>query len=214
MRRERGRDARAAPIAEDEPMSPPPPFYFGVMSPYSWLAAERIDELLPQARWRGVLAGVVFAAHGRTSWGLTERRAEGLADCEARAAARGLGPLAWPRDWPTSDLHAGRAMIFADRLGLLHQFALAAMRMAFREGADLAERGVVLEAGRRAGIDAGDLGDALADPEVKLQLRALNDEALAAGVFGVPTVIVDGELFWGDDRLEDAAAALRLKGAG
>jgi len=153
----------------------------------------------------------VFAAHGRTSWGLTERRAEGLADCEARARARGLAPLVWPRDWPTSDLHAGRAMIFADRLGLLHQFALAAMRMAFREGANLAERDVVLEAGRRAGIDAGDLGEALSEPSVKQELRALNDEALAAGVFGVPTVVLDGELFWGDDRLGDAADAFRLK---
>ncbi|MBA3807273.1 MAG: disulfide bond formation protein DsbA, partial [Solirubrobacterales bacterium] len=57
-----------------------PVFYFGAMSPYSWLAAERIEQLLPEAHWRGVLAGVIFAAHGRTSWGLTEARAAGLAD--------------------------------------------------------------------------------------------------------------------------------------
>ncbi len=44
-------------------------------------------------------------------------------------------------------------------------------------------------------------------PEIKHALRELNDEALAAGVFGVPTVLVGGELFWGDDRLEEAAAA-------
>jgi 2-hydroxychromene-2-carboxylate isomerase len=189
--------------------SSPPTFYFGAMSPYSWLAAERIEGVLAQARWRGVLAGVIFAAHGRTSWGLTERRAEGLADCEARAEAYGLGPIRWPPQWPTSDLLIARAMLVAERRGLLRALALGAMRMAFREGADLSERDVVLEAGRRAGLDPAELAEGVVDPEVKLQLRALVDEALAAGVFGVPTVVVDGELFWGDDRLDAAAAAHR-----
>jgi 2-hydroxychromene-2-carboxylate isomerase len=191
-------------------MSPsPPPFYFGAMSPYSWLAAERIEQVLPQARWRGVLAGVIFAAHGRTSWGLTERRAEGLAECEARADTYGLGAIRWPEQWPTSDLLAARGMLVAERRGLLRPFALEAMRMAFREGADLAEREVVLEAGRRALLDPAELEEGLADAEIKQELRELNDEALAAGVFGVPTVIVAGELFWGDDRLVEAALAYR-----
>jgi 2-hydroxychromene-2-carboxylate isomerase len=191
--------------------SSPPIFYFGAMSPYSWFAAERIEQLLPEARWRGVLAGVVFAAHGRTSWGLTEARAAGLADCEARAASYGLGPISWPREWPTSDLHAARAMLVAEERGLLRPFSLAAMRMAFREGADLADRAVVLEAGARVGIDRGELDLAMQAPEIKQALRELNDEALAAGVFGVPTVIVGGELFWGDDRLQEAAQAYRTQ---
>jgi 2-hydroxychromene-2-carboxylate isomerase len=203
----------------------PPSFYFGVMSPYSWFAAERIRRLLPQARWRGVLAGVVFKEHGRTSWGLTERRAEGLADCEARASEHGLGPIIWPDPWPTSDLLAGRAMAFCelrDRrtapadnaadssvLGdsLLQTFALAAMRMAFLEGADLELLDAVLEAGRRSAIDEHELCDALKHQRVKDELRAITGEATSAGVFGVPTVLVGGELFWGDDRLQDAASA-------
>jgi 2-hydroxychromene-2-carboxylate isomerase len=189
----------------------PPTFYFGAMSPYSWFAAERIEQLLPEARWRGVLAGVVFAAHGRTSWGLTDARAAGLADCEKRADAYGLGPILWPREWPTSDLHAARAMIAAEQRGLLKQFALAAMCMSFREGADLADRDVVLEAASRVGIERTELEDALQAPAVKQALRDLNDEALAAGVFGVPTVLFGGELFWGDDRLEDAAQAYRAQ---
>ena len=186
----------------------PPIFYFGAMSPYSWLAAERIEQLLPEARWRGVLAGVIFSAHGRTSWGLTDARAAGLADCEARAQSYGLGPIRWPREWPTSDLHAARAMLVAEQHALLEQFSLAAMRMAFREGADLSDRGVVLEAAGRVGLDRDELGLAMQTPAIKQALHALNDEALAAGVFGVPTVLVGEELFWGDDRLEDAAVAL------
>lgn len=189
--------------------APVPVFFFGAMSPYSWFAAERIEALLPEARWRGVLAGVVFKAHDRVSWGLTERRAEGIADCEQRAAMYGLGAIRWPQPWPTSDLQIARAMIYAERQDRLKALALSAMRMAFREGADLEQSATVLEAGRRCGIDPGELEAALADPEIKQGLREVNDEALSAGVFGVPTVLVAGELFWGDDRLQEAAEAYR-----
>lgn len=203
----------------------PPSFYFGVMSPYSWFAAERIERVLPQARWRGVLAGVVFKQHGRTSWGLTERRAEGIADCELRAREHGLGSIVWPQPWPTSDLLAGRAMAFCERRdrgaepagstaaapgpgeSLLKTFALAAMRMAFLEGADLEQLDAVIEAGRRSAIEEHELREALGAQSVKDELRAITAEAVAAGVFGVPTVRVGDELFWGDDRLQDAAAA-------
>jgi 2-hydroxychromene-2-carboxylate isomerase len=190
-----------------------PVFYFGAMSPYSWFAAERIGQLLPQARWRGVFAGAIFKANGRSSWGLGERRGAGIADCQARAAAHALGPMRWPQPWPTNDVTIARAMLFAQRRGVLEPFALAAMRMAFREGADLGQTPVVLEAGRRVGIDEQALQRALADPEIKDALRAATDEALAAGVFGVPTVAVGAELFWGDDRLEQASAVASRAGA-
>jgi len=186
-----------------------PRFYFGAMSPYSWLAAERIGELLPEARWRGVLAGAVFKANGRTSWGLTDGRARRIADCEARARARGIGPIRWPDPWPTSDLHVARAMAFAEAEGALERYALCAMRLAFLEGADLSTLAAVLEAARRVDLDAVAVERALGEPAIKDALRATTDEALALGVFGVPTVAVAGELFWGDDRLPEAAGRAR-----
>jgi 2-hydroxychromene-2-carboxylate isomerase len=202
----------------------PPRFYFGAMSPYSWLAAERIETLLPEARWRGVFAGAVFKANGRSSWGLGEGRGEGMAECEARATEYGLGTIRWPVPWPTSDLLIARAMTFASRMPastpasraagggeLLRRLALAAMRLAFLEGGDLGEADTVLEAADRAGLDRRELGEALVDPEIKQALRECTDEAVALGVFGVPTVVVDGELYWGDDRLREAAAAHRAR---
>jgi 2-hydroxychromene-2-carboxylate isomerase len=205
------------------PSSASASFYFGAMSPYSWLTAERIERLLPNARWRGVLAGALFKQAGRVSWGLTERRAAGIADCEERAAAHGLGPIVWPDPWPTSDLLIARAMSFCelhpgaaaseptppsehnDRL--LRAFALAAMRLEFLEGVDLGELDAVIEAGRRAGIEEAALRDGLQAPAVKDTLRAITAEAVAGGVFGVPTICVGGQLFWGDDRLAEATAA-------
>jgi 2-hydroxychromene-2-carboxylate isomerase len=132
-------------------------FFFGAMSPYSWLAAERIGALIPEAQWRPVFAGALFKARDRTSWGLTERRAAGMADCEARARARGLGEMRWPDPWPTVDVDAGRAMLFAAAHDRLQAFALEAMRMAFRAGRDLAELSTLCEAGQRAGLDGAEL---------------------------------------------------------
>jgi 2-hydroxychromene-2-carboxylate isomerase len=201
----RARGARCAIMSFVSP--PAPVFFFGAMSPYSWLAAERIARVLPQARWRGVFLGGLFKANGRASWGLTERRGQGLADCAARARERGLGPIRWPDPWPTNDLLVARAMVHAEASGVLEPFALSAMRLAFLDGRDLAEPAAVIEAGRRAGIGAAELEAALQDPAVKDALRGVTDEAIALGVPGVPTVALGTQLFWGDDRLQEAARA-------
>ena len=87
------------------------------------------------------------------------------------------------------------------------------MRLAFLEGSDLGTLEPVLEAARRAGLDPAELERALGEQEVKDALGRATDEALALGVFGVPTVLVAGELFWGDDRLEDAADAAGRAGS-
>ncbi len=190
--------------------APEPVFYFGAMSPYSWFAAERIAGLLPEARWRGVLAGAVFKANDRTSWGLTDRREAGIADCEQRAAQHGLGPIVWPNPWPTSDLLVARAMTFADSLGRLKPYALAAMRLCFLEGRDLGEPEVVLQAAARSGLNPRELEQAIAGQAVKDALRDLTAEAIDAGVFGVPSIVIGEELYWGDDSLERAVQAYRV----
>lgn len=191
-----------------------PLFFFGAMSPYSWLAAERIDSLIPGARWGPVFAGGLFKAHDRTSWGLTERRKQGMADCEARARVHGLGEICWPDPWPTLDLAVGRAMFLAGEHNRLREFALEAMRLAFREGRDLGELPAILEVGERVGLDAAETQAAVTAPRFKIALREATDAALARGVFGVPTVAIGAKLFWGDDQLEQAATevAFRVQG--
>src|SRR5271166_77269 len=185
---------RRTAMRDDHRVQASPPRFFGAMSPYSWLAAERIDGLLTHAQWQGVLAGAIFRANDRVSWGLSERRSAGIADCEARAAEHGLGPIRWPEPWPTSDLLVARAMAFAEARGALKPFALVAMRLAFLGGVDLGDLEAVLEAARLAGIDPHEMQGALADPVVKDALRSVTEEALALGVFGVPTVAIGDEL--------------------
>ena len=189
-------------------------FFFGAMSPYSWFAAERIDAVLPEASWRPVFAGGLFRAAGRASWGLDERRAAGIADCEARAAAHGLGPIRWPEPWPTNDVLVARAMIIAAEAAVLRRFARAAMRLAFLEGADLGEPAAVAEAARRVALDPEEVAQGAPRPEVKERLRTETDAAHALGVIGVPSVVVGDEVSWGDDRLEQAAATARSAASG
>jgi 2-hydroxychromene-2-carboxylate isomerase len=185
----------------------PPVFFFAAMSTYSWISAERIAAVLPSARWKPVTAAFIFKAAGRTPWGLTDRREAGIADCEERARRLGLGDISWPQPWPTSDIPVARAMTYADSIGRLRPYALSAMRLAFREGANLELVETLLEAARRCGIDERELASGIEDPAIKDRLRETTDEASALGVFGIPTVIVAGDLFWGDDRLDEAARA-------
>ena len=135
-----------------------------------------------------------------------------MAEIESRAAAYGLPAIRWPRPWPGDYLTAMRAATWAQSLGAANVFAIAATRRAFVEGRDLTLLPEVLGAVEAAGLDATAAEAAVGDPAVKLALREATEAAHARGVFGVPTVAVGDELFWGDDRLEEAARA--VAGAG
>ncbi len=187
-------------------------FYFDLASPYAYLAAERVSGLfteaeLEQPEWRPILVGALMKEYGRTPWGLTDERELNLAEIERRAAAYGLPPLVWPEPMPTNSLTAMRAATFAKQTGRTVSFALAAFRQAFAAGRDLGDPDNVAIAGAACELHPRALLKAVATNGVKEELRRATEEAAAAGVRGVPTVVVGGEVFWGDDRLEDAIAA-------
>lgn len=186
-------------------------FYFDLGSPYAYLTAERIDDVLPEpAVWQPVSLGGLFKVNGRSSWALggDDSRQGGIAEVERRARGYGLETMCWPEPWPTNYLYAMRAATYAFQVGHGREFAIEAFRHAFASGRDLALEENVLDAAERAGLDREMVDEATRDPEIKSALRTATDAAHALGVFGVPTVIVGEEIFWGDDRLPDAAAAL------
>jgi 2-hydroxychromene-2-carboxylate isomerase len=184
-------------------------FYFDVGSPYAYLASERLDRVLPgEVRWQPVLLGGLFKLTGRSSWALGDyrRRQAGMAEIERRARGYGLAPIVWPDPWPSDYLDAMRVITWAFAIGQGHEVARALFREGFQRGRELSIEAHVLAAVAAAGLDRRDASDAMRDVEVKRALREATESAHALGVFGVPTVAVGGELFWGDDRLEDAAA--------
>jgi 2-hydroxychromene-2-carboxylate isomerase len=188
-----------------------PRFFVDVGSPYAWLAAERVEAVLPVAPvWEPVLLGAIFAARGWGSWAETDGRAAGMAEVERRAVAYGLGPLRWPEPWPGNMLLAMRCAVAACERGAGRAFFLAALRLGFVHGRDLSDPAAVTDAASTAGIEGDELLAAASTPEVKAALRARTEQAIALGVVGVPTVLVGTQAFWGDDRLEDAARSLHL----
>lgn len=185
-------------------------FYFDLGSPFAYLASERLGEVLPDVAWQPVSLGALFKLNGRSSWSLEghERRQTGMAEVERRARTYGLRAVRWPDPWPSNYLMAMRAATFAFCVGRGREFTLSAFRRAFQLGEDLSVPANVIEAAVDAGLDAQETEAATQDPVVKLALREATDAAHALGVFGVPTIAIDGELFWGDDRLAEAAHRL------
>jgi 2-hydroxychromene-2-carboxylate isomerase len=179
------------------------------------LAAERLETVLRgPVRWQPVLLGGLFKLTGRSSWALGDyrRRQVGMAGIERRARGYGLPAIVWPDPWPSDYLAAMRVVTWAFVAGRGHEAAMRAFRDAFHRGRDLSIEAHVLAAAASVGLDRGDAKDAMRDPAIKRMLRDATESAHALGVFGVPTVEVAGELFWGDDRLEDAAEHARSVG--
>jgi len=176
--------------------------YYDLGSPYAYLAVERAAAVLGAApELRPVLLGAIFAARGHGSWAHTAARAGNVAEVERRAAVYGLPPVRWPPGWPPNTLAAMRAAVWAGRAGRGEAFARAAFRRAFAGGADLADLGVLADVATEVGLPGGDIVSALAAADIKDELRARTDAALALGVRGVPTVAVDGRLLFGADAL-------------
>jgi len=188
-----------------------PVFYFDLGSPFAYLTAGRVDSLFHEpVTWQPVSLGALFKLTGRSSWALgdPEHRQTGMADIEARARRYGLPPMRWPDPWPSHYLMAMRAATYAFAAGRGREFTMQAFRDAFTEGRDLSLRENVLRAAERAGLDPTSVEAAAQDPAIKAELREATDAAYERGVFGVPTIAVADELFWGDDRADAAAAAL------
>lgn len=186
-------------------------FYFDLGSPYAYLSAERLDVMIREAvHWQPVLLGGLFRLTGRSSWALGDyrRRQVGMAEIERRTRSYGLPPMRWPDPWPRDYLLAMRACTFAFETGRGRIFTMQAFRDAFGRGIDLSIPARVYEAARQAGVDRDAMQAAVRDPRIKQRLRDATDAAFERGVSGVPTLAIDDELFWGDDRLDDAVAHL------
>lgn len=186
-------------------------FYYDLNSPYAYLAAQRIDAVLPvKPAWQPIAFGPLVIAIGKLPWSLREHeRGPGMAEVERRAADRGLPPVAWPDGWPAENysIAAPRAALHAATPAQRRALSLELFRLTFVEGLTLDPERVVA-AGGRVGIDEAELRAALAGQDLKSELREATDAARERGVTGIPTVAVGDQLFWGDDRLEDAATAM------
>jgi 2-hydroxychromene-2-carboxylate isomerase len=153
---------------------------------------------------------VIVQKLGKRPWSFQEDRRANFEEIAQRAAERGLPEVRYPEGWPAESysLKPLRAALLASDEQQLRAVSRALYKTMFVDGQHLADTDTVLDAAERAGMDREFVREGIELEETKQRLRRQTDEALARGVTGVPTVAIDGELFWGDDRLEEAAAAL------
>jgi 2-hydroxychromene-2-carboxylate isomerase len=186
-------------------------FFFDFGSPYAYLASERIDSMIPDVEWKPFAFPFLLHHHGRLEEAMGRDFPAVLAEVSERAAERGLPPVSPPPGWPNEiwSLAPLRAAAVAEEQGRLRDFSKAAFRKVFQEGRALNAGSHLREVAHEAGLDADTLDEEIERPDIKQRVKDNTEEAIARGVTGIPTVAVGDELFWGDDRLEEAAAAAR-----
>ena len=184
-------------------MAEPIDFYFDFSSPYGYLASTEIDALAARhgrsVIWRPFVLGAAFKLTGQRA--LTEQPLRGdYARRDFARSARLLGvPLEMPEPFPFFALAASRACYWVEAPSQAKALAKALYHTAFGGGRDITPVPVVAEIARGLGLEGLEQG--LEQPATKAALRDATDQALARGVFGSPFFFVDGEPFWGHDRL-------------
>ena len=188
-------------------MSQPIEFYFDFSSPYGYLASEKIDDLAARhgrkVKWRPILLGVVFKQTGGAPLTTLPLKGEYSLHDFSRSARFLDVPYTHPETFPINTMHAARAYywLHEQNCEAARAFAHSVYRAYFRDGRDIADVAVVLELATRHGADRATLAEALNSAALKERLKVECDAALAKGVFGSPYISVDGEPFFGADRL-------------
>ena len=190
-------------------------FWFEFASTYSYPAAERVAGAAAAAgvgvRWRPFLLGPIFAAQGWNDSPFNIYPAKGAymwRDMERLCAEQGL-PLRRPTRFPRNGLLAARVALAAAAEAWQPDFVRAVYRANFAEDRDISEPAVVGSLLEQLGQPPRAWLDRAGAQENKTALRQQTDEAQRLGLFGAPSFVVDGELFWGGDRLEQALARAR-----
>ena len=199
-------------------MANPIDFYFDFSSPYGYLAAMRIDELAArhgrQATWRPILLGAVFKITGGQPLPTIPMKGSYAAHDFARSARLLKVPFRPPSKFPISATAPSRAFYWlVDRdPALAKQLAQALYRAYFAEDRDISNPEVTGNVAAKLGVDKSELVKALDEPAVKERLRNEVAAAIERGVFGSPYVVIDGEPFWGADRLDQVERWLETCG--
>jgi 2-hydroxychromene-2-carboxylate isomerase len=195
-------------------------FWFEFASTYSYLAASRIGALAEDAgvavRWQPFLLGPIFKAQGwdNSPFNLYEAKGRYMwRDLERICADLGL-PFRKPDVFPQSGLVAARVALIGFEDGWGETFVAAVYRAQFAEGRLIADPAVIRDILVAMRIDPKPVFDRTQSDAIKTKLREQTETAQRLGIFGAPSFVVSGELFWGNDRLEQAIAFAKRGGTG
>jgi 2-hydroxychromene-2-carboxylate isomerase len=179
-------------------------FYFDFASPYGFLAAMQVGAIARPVRWRPFLLGAVYKKFGQSPLEHPLKR-EYVIKVDAPRMARRLGlDLQVPADFPNHSLPPARLFywIEAQDPAKAAEFAKAAYRAFWIDGRSTSDPAVAVSTAVSLGFAQDAVNAGLQNPSIKQRLVRATDEAIDRGVFGSPFFFVDGEPFWGSDRLD------------
>lgn len=178
-------------------------FYFDFASPYGFIAAMQIDALMRPVRWHPFLLGAVYKAVGQSPLEHALKR-EYVINVDAPRMARRIGlELKVPAGFPEHSLPPSRVFYWINQQVPVKAiaFAKAAYPKYWLQGCPTSDASVAADAAAMIGCDKEAVFAGMQRPETKDRLVFENDEAIRRGVFGSPFFLMDGEPFWGSDRI-------------
>ena len=195
-------------------------FYFDFSSPYSYLAAESIDDLARRhghtVNWIPMMLGVIFKSTGSAP--LTDqhpwRASYSVMDFKRSAEMANL-PFRYPSRFPQASHHASRVLLWLQQTApaKAQPFALAVFRNLFVHDGDIQDPDNLAAIGRTLDIDEAALRASIQDPAIKQRLAQNNESAVSRQVFGAPTFFEGSEQFWGHDRMPHLERRLQQSNA-
>jgi 2-hydroxychromene-2-carboxylate isomerase len=190
-------------------------FWFDFASTYSYLASQRIERVAASrgvaVDWRPFLLGPLFQRQGwnDSPYNLNPVRGRYMWRDLERQCARDATPFRKPTVFPRRSILPARVACLGHGREWLPPFARAVFRANFAEDHDIEDPELMLDLLQRSGAagivaEARALLDRATEQETKDLLRAETERAWSLGIFGAPTFVAGGEIFWGNDRLEEA----------
>lgn len=180
--------------------------FWDAVSPYTYLASTQIRKLAAecnaQLQWRPVFLGGIMQATGNRPPGTVPAKGKYLMTDIQRWAQRYGVPITIPKVFPTNSITAMRAACAAGGQPNAEAFYLALCRAYWGEGRDIGDASIIGAVASQVGIDGEAIIAAAGSDDIKGELRANTDEAVARGAFGAPSMFVGEAMFWGNDRLE------------
>ncbi|HEY1057155.1 MAG TPA: 2-hydroxychromene-2-carboxylate isomerase [Limnobacter sp.] len=183
-------------------------FYFDLTSPYSYVAAEQIEAIAQAGNrtvnYKPTLLGFVFKSTGNSAPMMNPAKGKySIKDFPRTARFYGL-ELNWPKQFPINATAASRAILKlkATQPEKVGDFVRALYRAYFVTGSDITSEEGVKAVADGMGLDGAALAAANNDETIKEQMKAAVQESVEVGMFGAPYFVVDGEAFWGQDRLD------------
>ena len=180
-------------------------FYFDLSSPYSYLAATQLDAISARhggsIAWKPMVLAAVFKAAGNVMPAVCIPKAQYMVKDLVRWAEHYGVPFQMSSRFPLPTIRAMRLIIAGESVGKSGDLAKRFFAGMWERDLDISSDEVLRQVVTEAGLAPDALFPLTDTAQVKDKLRAYTDEAIGRGVFGAPAMIVDGELFWGNDRL-------------